>query len=153
LTAIRILLVDDHELVRRTFFDLLHAQPDLEVVGEAASAFEAIRKAEEHQPDVVLLDISIPELNGLQAAPLIKKVAPTAEILFVTQYDNPFFVREAFASGGRGFLTKMDAGSELLSAVRMVHLKRKFTSRSITKRALDIAVEQPRSTERSAGSD
>lgn len=128
--AIRILLVDDHELVRRNLCRLL-SEPEFTVVSEAASGFEAVRMAQEHQPDVVVLDVSIPELNGLQAAPLIKKTAPAAEILFVTQFDNPFFVRMAFAAGGRGFLTKSDAGAELLTAVRAVYSKREFVSKSI----------------------
>jgi DNA-binding NarL/FixJ family response regulator len=76
-----------------------------------------VRKAQECQPDVILLDVNIPDLNGLLAAPLLKKIEPDAEILFVTQYDNPFFVRQAFAAGARGFLTKSDAGAELLTAV------------------------------------
>lgn len=142
MAAIRILLVDDHQLVRNNLRNLLATEPDFIVVSEASSGFEAVRKAEECQPDVVLLDVSIPDLNGLQAAPLIKKVAPDSEILFVTQFDNPFFVREAIAAGARGFLTKSDAGAELLTGVRKVHLKRRFVSRSIATGALTAETEQ-----------
>ena len=131
MAGIRILLVDDHEVLRSNIRRLLAVDSDFSVVSEACSGFEAVRKAEEHQPDIVLLDISIPELNGLQVAPLIKKVAPTSEILFVTQFDNPFFVREAFAAGGRGFLTKSDVGAELLTAIRTVYLKKEFVSHSV----------------------
>lgn len=98
-------------------------------------------QAQECQPDVVLLDVSMPELNGLQAAPLVKKVAPDTEILFVTQYDNPFFVRQALAAGARGFLTKSDAGPDLLTAIRAVHMKREFISRGIRKAAVTGTVE------------
>jgi DNA-binding NarL/FixJ family response regulator len=115
--AIRILLVDDHQLIRRNLCNLLATDPEFNVISQASSGFEAVRKAQECQPDVILLDVNIPDLNGLLAAPLLKKIEPDAEILFVTQYDNPFFVRQAFAAGARGFLTKSDAGAELLTAV------------------------------------
>lgn len=153
MTTIRILLVDDHELVRRNIRDFLAPEPDLDVVSEASSAYEAVRKAEACQPDVVLLDIGIPELNGLQAAPLIKKVAPNTELLFVTAYDNPSFVREAFAAGARGFLSKIDIGYDLVSAIRMVHLKRQFVSRSLTNLATNVALQQQSLTKPSASSD
>lgn len=126
--AIRILVVDDHALVRHTLCALLGAQPGMEVVSEAANGLDAIRKAEEHQPDVVLLDIAIPEINGLHAAPLIKQVAPAAEILMISQYEDGFFARHALAAGARGFLTKTHATAELISAVRQVHSKKRFVS-------------------------
>ncbi len=131
MNSIRILVVDDHELVRRGICNLLSLEDDLHVVGQASSGYEAIRKAEEYQPDVVLLDISIPELNGLMAAPLIKKFAPRTEILMVTNHDNPFFVREAFVVGARGFLIKSDIAQELIRAVRQVYSKKKFVSKNL----------------------
>ena len=126
--AIRILVVDDHLIVRRTLCSLISAQADMEVVGEAADGMQAIRKAEKHQPDVVLLDIAIPEINGLHAAPLIKQVAPDAEILMVSQYEERFFARHAFAAGARGFLGKTHATAELVLAVRQVYSKKRFVS-------------------------
>ncbi|HEX2662305.1 MAG TPA: response regulator transcription factor, partial [Candidatus Acidoferrum sp.] len=90
-----------------------------------------IEMAKQYQPDVVLLDIAMPELNGLQIAALLKKVAPQTEILIVTQYDHHFFVREAFAVGARGFLKKSDAGTELLTAVTEVFTKKQFLSKSL----------------------
>jgi len=131
-SPIRTLIVDDHELVREHTAALLSAHSDLEVVSVASNGFEAIRIAEESQPDVVVLDISMPDMNGLQAAPIIKRVAPHTEILFFSQHDSPFFVREAFAIGALGFLTKADAGAHLAEAVRTVHLKRKFLSKNVS---------------------
>lgn len=125
---INILVVDDAEVVRRQIVILLATQRDLNVVAEASNAFEAIQKAERYQPDIVLLDISMPELNGLQAISLIKKAAPNAEILILTQYDNRFFVREAFVTGAAGFLAKSDVPAELVIAVREVFAKRRFVS-------------------------
>ena len=125
---IRILVVDDHELVRRAICDILDRHSDLQVVGDASDGNEAIRKAEEYQPDVVLLDISIPELNGLQAAPLIVKAAKNTEILIVTNHEQPFVVREALEAGARGFLLKSDIAREMVTAIRQVHQKKRFVS-------------------------
>jgi two-component system nitrate/nitrite response regulator NarL len=110
---------------------MLGEHPQVNVVAEASSPLDAIEKAKHCQPDVVLLDIVMPELNGLLATPLLKNVAPQAEVLIVTQYDNRFFVREAFAAGARGFLAKSDAGTELLQAVTDVFSKKRFVSRSL----------------------
>ena len=124
LQCIRILVVDDHELVRRAISDMLDRHSDLRVVGDASDGLEAIRKAEEYQPDVVLLDISIPQLNGLQAAPLIIKAAKNTEILIVTNHEQPLAVRAAFEAGARGFLLKSDIDREMVTAIRQVHLKK-----------------------------
>jgi DNA-binding NarL/FixJ family response regulator len=153
MAAIRVLLVEDHELVRSNLSSLLASNLEFAVVSEASSGFEAVRKAEECQPDVIVLDISIPDLNGIQAAPVIRKIAPHAEILVVTQYDCPFIVREAFAAGARGFLTKSDAGSELLTAVRTVHSKKKFVSRSIGTAGLSTEVAKKNAANPAASSE
>lgn len=150
---IRILVVDDHDLVRKTLCRLLVAQPDLSVVGVAVTGLEAIRKAEDLQPDVVLLDIGLPELNGLHAAPLIKKVAPRSEILFVTQYEEQFFARQAFAVGARGFLTKTGVASELIPAVRKVHARKKFLSERIKRGAESVAPNEDAGKVRVGGTD
>jgi DNA-binding NarL/FixJ family response regulator len=95
---VRILVVDDFEIVRRNLCRLLASEPDFEVVSQAATGFEAIKEAERYQPDVVLLDISMPELNGLAATPVIKKVAPNSKVLIISNHDNAGFVREAFSA-------------------------------------------------------
>lgn len=142
---VRLLVVDDNQAVRREICTFLSLQPGLEVVAEASDGFEAIRMAETSQPDVVLLDISLPGLNGLQAAPLIKQVAPRAELLFVTLHDNPFFVREAFSAGALGFITKTDVPAELAAAVHAVHMKAKFVSKHLVHVVLEkLAAPPPR---------
>ena len=128
---IRILVVDDAQLVRKRLCLILAEHPEFQVVAEASSASEAIEKAKQYQPDVVLLDIAMRELNGLHATPLLKRVASQTEILIVTQYHNRFFVREAFAAGARGFLRKSDAGAELVTAVTDVFSKKTFISKSL----------------------
>lgn len=128
---IHILVADDAKVARDKICALLAACPEFEVVAQASSASEAIDHAKKYQPDVVLLDISMPDLNGLQASPIIKSAAPQAEIMIVTQHASPAFVREAFAVGVRGFLTKSDVGAELATAVTEVFSKREFVSKSL----------------------
>lgn len=143
LSLIRLLFVDDNEIIRRDICTFLSLQPGLEVVAQASDGFEAIRMAEISQPDVVLLDISLPGLNGFQAAPLIKQVAPQAELLFVTIHDSPFFVREAFSAGALGFITKTDVPSQLAPAVQAVHRKAKFVSKHLAHILLEKPVAPP----------
>ena len=104
---------------------------DLDVVSQASTGREAVARAEQHQPHVVVMDISMPELNGLAAAPLIKKVAPSAEILIVTGHATPSVLREAFGAGARGFLSKNDIATDLIQAVRAVHSQQQFLSTAV----------------------
>lgn len=128
---IRILVVDDHEFVRRNICNLLRSQPELEIVSEAATGFEAIKQAEQFQPDVVLLDISMPELNGLAATPLIRKVAPNAKILIISNHDNAGFIREALSAGALGFLSKSDIGAEIVTAIQRVNNNEIFLGKNL----------------------
>lgn len=117
---IRILVADDHELVRAGIRSVLNTQPDFLVVSEASDGIEAITKAKQQQPDVVLLDLSMPQLNGLAATPAIREVAPNAQILIVTDHDSRAFVRQAFSAGAQGFIAKSDVSRELVTAIRQV---------------------------------
>lgn len=131
MNLIRILVVDDHEILRRNICNLLMTEMDLDVVSQASTGREAVARAEQHQPHVVVMDISMPELNGLAAAPLIKKVAPSAEILIVTGHATPSVLREAFGAGARGFLSKNDIATDLIQAVRAVHSQQQFLSTAV----------------------
>jgi len=124
----RVLVVDDHEFMRKQLCHLLQAQPDLEVVSEAADGEEAVRRAAQVQPDVILLDISLPGLDGFTTARHIRAVAPSSELLFVSQHDTTQMVREALRAGGRGYVVKFDALNELVPAVRAVREKKQFIS-------------------------
>jgi len=138
--VISVLVVDDIQLIRDRLSAILSESSEVVVVGEASNGWEAVEMARKHQPDVVLLDISMPELNGLQAAPLIKQAAPAAQILMVTQHNSHFFVRAAFAVGVLGFMEKKDAGTELLKAVKDVFSKKTFVSKG-----LQFALDSPMS--------
>jgi len=123
---LRILIVDDHPIVRRNLCSLLGAESDFDVVCDVADGLQAVAKAAELQPDVVVLDITMPNLDGFGAARRIRRVAPGAEILFLSQLDTTETIRQAFSSGGRGYVVKSDAAKELVEAVRAVSEKRRY---------------------------
>lgn len=139
--SLRILLADDHEIVRRGLRAVLEAEPDLEVTDEAASGLDAVEKAQRNHPDVVLMDISMPELNGLEAARRIRRALPGVEVLFLTMHESEQMVREGMDAGGRGFLLKTDAGHELVPAVRSVSRHKPYFSPRI--RAMSFSSGDP----------
>ena len=114
---IRILIADDHTLMLEGLTKLLSAEFD--VVGSAANGRELVEKAQELQPDVVVLDVGMPEMNGIEAARRLTKTQPSIKIVFVTQQLAPEYLRTAFASGARAYVGKQSAASELLDAIRM----------------------------------
>ena len=120
MACVRILIADDHDLVRQGLRALLAARPAWEVCGEAADGVEAIEKAAELQPDIVLLDVSMPRLTGLEAAPLIRRESPTSEIVIVSQHDAAEMLPSALEAGARGFVSKSDIGSNLLSVIESI---------------------------------
>jgi len=119
--TIRVLIADDHSLFRQGIRRLLEAAGDLEVVGEAATGEEAIRMVEELAPDVVLLDVSMPGLSGIDAAGVIKTTSPRTRVIIVTVHTDEEFLFEAIKAGAMGYLLKDSTPEELLRAVRVVH--------------------------------
>jgi len=115
--SIRILLVDDFAPWRREVCSLLKGQPELQIVGEVGDGFEAVQKARELKPDLILLDIGLPNLDGLEAARGIRQVAPDTKIVFLTQNNDKDVVLAALSTGAQGYVLKADAGAELLTAV------------------------------------
>lgn len=113
----RILIADDHTLMLEGLTKLLSAEFD--VVGTVANGRELVEKAQELQPDVVVLDVGMPEMNGIEAARRLTKTQPSIKIVFVTQQLAPEYLRTAFASGARAYVGKQSAASELLDAIRM----------------------------------
>jgi DNA-binding NarL/FixJ family response regulator len=124
----RVLVVDDHQPFRRLVCSMLQEEGSVEVVGEAQDGLEAVRQAELLQPDLVVLDIGLPGLNGIEAARQISKVASVAKIIFLTQECSPDVVKEALAVGAQGYIIKAQAGAELLAAVDAVSHGSKFVS-------------------------
>ena len=118
--SVRILLVDDHAPWRQQVHSILRKQPELCIVAEVADGLKAVQKAQELQPDLILLDIGLPNLNGLEAAKAIRQIAPKARIIFLTQNSDKEIVQAALSTGAQGYVLKTDAVSELLPAVEAV---------------------------------
>ena len=128
---IRILVVDDYEPWRRFERLTLLARTEWQIVGECADGGEAIQKADELKPDLVLLDISLPTLHGIEAARRIQKVSPGSKILFVSENRSPDIVEEALNAGAGGYVVKSDGASELLPAINAVLEGKRFLSASL----------------------
>jgi len=126
--AIRILLVDDHPVVRQGLRTLLEGRTEWQVAGEASDGIEALEKVSDLQPDVVVLDVTMPRMNGIEACRAIKEQKPGVEVLFVTQHDSPQMMREALAAGARGYVVKSNLARDLLEAVEEVSQHRVFTA-------------------------
>src|SRR5271155_561676 len=129
MAAVRIFIVDDYEPWRRAVCSILEQCKDLEVICEGSDGLEAVEKSAALKPDVVLLDISLPNLNGFEAARQIRKVSPGSRILFLTSHDSPDLVQEALRIGALGFVIKSDAASDLLPAVSAVMRDQRFVRR------------------------
>jgi DNA-binding NarL/FixJ family response regulator len=131
LSAVRILVVDDFEPWRQQVCSLLQTDQDLHVVAEAGDGLEAVQKAKELQPDLILLDIGLPALNGLEAAKRIRQVDPSVKIIFLTHISDKDVVRAALSDGAQGYVRKLDAGRELFAAVEGVFGGTEFVSSGI----------------------
>lgn len=118
--AIRILLADDHSLVRQGFRRILEAHPDLEIIGEASDGREAVEQTAELQPDVVVMDVAMPGLNGIEATRQICETSPRTRVLALSMHRDAVYVREILRAGARGYLLKDAFDADLVSAVRAV---------------------------------
>jgi DNA-binding NarL/FixJ family response regulator len=119
-SSFRVLVVEDYEPFRRFVCSTLGKRPELQIVCEASDGLEAVHKAEELQPDLILLDVGLPSLNGIEAARRIRKLSPESRILFVSQDNSVHVVRRALAEGAKGYVVKTDARRDLLKAVDAV---------------------------------
>jgi DNA-binding NarL/FixJ family response regulator len=133
MSKIRVLIVDDHAILREGIRALLAAHDDIEVVGEAADGREAVEKVHQLTPDVVLMDVAMPLMDGLEATRRIRKGNPKAKVLILTQYDNKEYILSSIKVGASGFVPKRVVASELVSAIRAVHLGDSFLHPSAAK--------------------
>ena len=131
MSSIRVLVVEDHQSFQQLICSMLGKRPDLQVIGRVSDGLEAVRKAEELQPDLILLDIGLPTLSGIEAARRIRKLSPGSKIIFLTQEGSADIVREALDLGAKGYVVKASAGSELLAAVDAVLRGREFVSKGL----------------------
>lgn len=134
---IRILLADDHTIVRQGIRALLEDEPDIEVVQEAEDGRQAVQLACRLQPDVVLMDIAMPLLNGLEATRQIKRQCPGIHVLILTMHENEEYIRQVLAAGAMGYVLKDAAARELLDAIRAVHRGEAILSPAITRLVIE----------------
>jgi DNA-binding NarL/FixJ family response regulator len=146
---LRILLADDHAVVRAGLRMIITSQPDMEVVGEAADGREAIQQAERLRPDVVVLDLTMPGLDGLSALGVIREKAPGAKILVLTMHDDEGYLRRVLSTGASGYVVKKAADMELLAAIRAVKRGEVYIHSSLTKPLVEGILD--RRLERGAG--
>jgi len=138
----RVLVADDHPLFRQSVITVLKNEPDLKVVGEASNGIEAIRMVEELSPDVVLMDITMPELDGLEATRQIKEKHPEIAVVVLTIHDDEQHVVEILEAGAAGYLTKSVFGEDIVSSIRSVVNGEMVLSPAIAKRILRLVVRR-----------
>jgi len=134
---IRILLADDHAVVRQGFRMILAAHPDMEIVGEAGNGREAVELAEALKPDVVVMDVSMPELNGIEATRRLAASTPHTRVLALSMHKDSVYVREILRAGARGYLLKDSVAADLVSAVRAVSSGEGYLSPQVSNAVLD----------------
>ncbi len=134
---IRILIADDHTILRQGIRSLLEREPDIQVIGEAEDGHTAIKLAGELQPDVVLMDISMPLLNGLEATRQIRRDSPSVKVLILSMYDNEDYIRQSLSAGAMGYILKDADVNELLAAIRAVYQNDAVLSPAITRLVIE----------------
>jgi DNA-binding NarL/FixJ family response regulator len=142
----RVLVVDDHAVIRRGVQHILHPFPEWELCGEAESGQEAVRLAEALKPEIVIMDVSMPGLNGLEASRLIHGLLPDTKILLLTLHSSPELVRSAFRVGARGYVLKSDAEQELIRALKVIAGDGTYVSPAIDAAFAQITVVQENRT-------
>jgi len=145
--VIRIVLADDHRVIRKGLCLLLESTPEFKVVGEASDGREAVALAETHHPDIVVLDIAMPLLNGIDAARQISSKLPHTGIVFLSMHSDEGYVLKALKSGGKAYLLKDSAEYDLINAIRAVHGGKAFFSPAINKMLVEEYLRQMRERE------
>jgi len=135
--ALRVFLADDHAVVRDGLRYMLEAQGGLEIVGEAVNGFEAVREVERLHPDVVVMDIAMPILNGTEATQRVLEVSPSTHVVILSMYSSTEHIFQAFQAGALGYVLKESAGKEVFEAVLAVAAGRRYLSQKITEAVVD----------------
>jgi DNA-binding NarL/FixJ family response regulator len=142
--TIRILIADDHGIVAEGLKHLVQAQPDMEVLELVSDGRDAVRAARELQPDIVLMDLSMPELNGADATRAIHERDPKCRVIVLSMYSGPEYVRRALKAGAAGYVVKRSAAKELVEAIRAVHAGQRYLSPKVADVMIDDYAGQER---------
>ena len=145
--VITVFLADDHAVVRDGLRVLLEAQPDISVIGDAANGRAAVHLVAQLCPDVVIMDIAMPDLNGIEATQQIREVCPSAQVIILSMHSTTEHIFRALQAGARGYLLKESAGIEVVNAVRAVHAGHRYLSQKISDRLIDDYVRQRQATQ------
>ena len=140
--SINIVLADDHTVVRDGLRFLLEAEGDIQVVGDAANGRDAVQLVSKLRPDVVILDIAMPELNGIEAAKQISEICPSAQIIILSMYSSAEHIFRALRAGARGYLLKESGGTDVVQAVRTVISGRRYLSEEISEGMIEDYIRQ-----------
>lgn len=143
MAKVRIVVADDHEIVRCGVVALLESQPDYAVVGEAANGREALHQTERLRPDIVILDVSMPELNGIEATRQILKAVPQTEVLILTMHESEKLVRRILDAGARGYVSKSDVARSLPDGIEALRRHKAFLSSSAATAVMDVYLRGP----------
>jgi DNA-binding NarL/FixJ family response regulator len=138
---ITVLLVDDHEMVREGLRLSLESSPEIRIVGEASNGIEAIQQTQKQVPDVVVMDITMPQLNGIDAIPELRQLAPNVQIVILSMHSNPEYVLRALDAGALGFVLKESASREVVAAVRAVHARTRYLSPQVADALISHVVQ------------
>jgi len=146
MNKIKVLIVDDHQVVRRGIINLFEDELDIEIVGEASDGIEAIEKIKELLPDIVLLDISMPKMGGLETVEKLTKLKSTAKIIVFSMHNNEEYIVKSIQSGAMGYVLKDTSKEELLSAIRKVFQGEKFFNSQISEIVINSISNKNRKT-------
>jgi len=135
--VVRILVADDHEVVRKGLLALLAQRPDWQICAEATNGREAVKLALKFRPNVAIIDLSMPELNGLEATRQIRHEVPETEVLVFSMYENEQFVRDLLAAGARGYVLKSDVATQLITAIETVARHKPFFTSDVAEKVLE----------------
>lgn len=135
--AIKVFLADDHTVMREGLRFIFGAEGDMEVIGEASDGREAVRQAQKLSPNVIVMDIAMPELNGIEATRQIRETCPSTEVVILSMHSSKEHIFRALQAGAMGYLLKESAGQELIKAVRRVHSGHRYLSARISETAID----------------
>jgi DNA-binding NarL/FixJ family response regulator len=133
----RIFLAEDHTILRDGLRMILTSHPDYEVIGVAEDGREAVRGVERSKPDLIILDLSMPKMNGLEAIKEIKKISPTTKILVLTMHDKADYVLEVLKAGGDGYMLKYDTRADLMTAIKSILSGKQFLSPGVSKQVIE----------------
>ncbi len=144
---ISVFLADDHAVVRDGLRSLLEAQPDMRVVGDAGTGRETVSQVARLRPDIVLMDIAMPEMNGIEATQNITKTSPSTQVIILSMYSTAEHVFRALQAGARGFLLKESAGTEVVNAIRAVHANHRYLSPKISDQVFNSYAQKRQTTD------